>query len=140
MAFRPRQQQRYNRLKKEHFLRFEILELSKIALKIPYVKEMRKERRKAYRDAVREYKERGLKLTRTEWQEIIRDMYIVRGWLKKGKADVWAYIRANEERYKDKYPEYESPPRHRKVKVKRRKDFVSKYAKGLEAYEKGRMR
>jgi len=140
MAFRPRRQHRYNRLVGEGFFKFEAAIISKIAFKIPYIKEMRKERRKAYRDAIKEYKARDLRFTKAEWQEIIKAMYIERDWLRRGKADPWQMIRALEERYKDKHPEYESPPRPGRPKKKRREDFVSKYARGLEDYERGRYR
>lgn len=140
MAFRTRRQQRYNRLIESGFLPFEARTLSKIALKVPYMRLGIQERRSAHQDALREYKARDVRLTKAEWVEIIREMYITRGWLREGKGDPWQMLRAWEERYRARHPEYESPPSRKKVKIKRRDEFVSKYAKGLEAYEKGRMR
>jgi len=141
MAFKTRRQHRYNRLKEEGFLNFEAIALSKIAFKVPYIKGMRKERVRARRDAIGEYKERRLRFSKAEWRAIIRDMYIAKGWFKEGKADVWQMIRANEEKYKARHPDY-APAygEKKKVKKKRKEEFASKYQAGLRAYEKGRYR
>lgn len=141
MAFRTRRQHRYNRLVTDFkFLPFEARELSKVPFKTPYMRGGIQERRRAYRDAIKEYKARDMRFTKAEWVEIIREMYIAKDWIKEGKSDPWQMLRTWEDKYRDKHPEYESPPRRKKVKVKRKDEFVSKFAKGLEAYEKGRMR
>ena len=131
---------RYNKLKEYGFFPFEAKQLCKVPFKTPYMREGIKERRRALKDSMREYKGRGFRFSKTEWAEIIKEMYITKGWLSEGRSDAWQMLRAWEDRYRDKRPEYESPPKKRKPKIKRKEDFVSKFAKGLEAYEKGRGR
>lgn len=135
-----RRQHRYNRLKEFGFFPFEARQLCKVPFKTPYMREGIRERKRALKDAQLEYKERKLRFSKTEWAEIIKEMYITRNWLKEGRSDPWQMLRAWEDRYRDKRPEYESPPKHRKPKIKRQEDFVSKYAKSLVDYEKGRGR
>ena len=136
-----RRQVRHKKLTEKFFLPFEARQLNKVPFKVPYMRLGIKERIRAYNDSVEEYRERGLRFSKAEWKEIIMAMYIERGWLKDDKPDVWQMLRAWEDRYKAKHPEY-SPDYGRKRKVKKKKEgeFRSKYAKGLQDYEKGRFR
>ena len=132
---------RYNKLKEYGFFPFEAKQLCKVPFKTPYMREGIKERRRTLKDAMREYKERGLRFSKTEWAEIIKEMYIARNWLSEGRSDVWQMLRAWEDRYRDKHPLY-SPDygRKKRAKVKRKAEFTSKYATSLADYEKGRGR
>lgn len=141
MAFKRRRQHRYNRLIVDFkFLPFEARELSKVPFKTPYMRIGMRERRRTFRDAIREYRDRGIRFTKAEWVEIIKEMYIDRGWLREGRGDPFQMLRAWEERYRAEHPEYESPPKKRRSKIKRRDEFTSKFAQGLADYEKGRYR
>ena len=139
MALKARRKKRYNRLIKNGFLRFEAKPISKVPLTLPYVKEMFKERRLAYK-AYKAKSRKEKKLIKGGWKGFIRQMYIDEGFLKKDKSDPWQMLRSWEDKYKDQHPEYQSPQKPRKPKVKRKDEVVSKYAKGLEAYERGRYR
>ena len=135
-----RRQYRYAKLKTLAFLPFEARELSKVPFKTPYLRLGIRERRDALRTALREYKARGFKFSKAEWLEIVNEMYIARGWMRDGIADPWQMLRAWEERYRARHPEYDSPPRPKKIKKQRKGEFASKYAKGLADYERGRYR
>lgn len=148
MAFKTRQQARHNQLKRLGFLPFEALELSgllpRTTLRVerghknvmpPYVVDAIKERRDAFRSA------KKMGLSRGEWIATIKDMYIDHEWFRAGKPDFWAMFRSWEDEWRRRHPDYESPQEFRKPRPKKTHDeYVSKYAKGLEAYEMGRYR
>ena len=137
MTFR---QMRRLRLKEYGFLPFEAKELRKVPLKTPYLRLGMRDRRRTYREAIREYRERGLRFSRAEWARIVREMYVSKDWLREGRPDTWQMLRSWEEEHKAKFPEYESPPKPRRAKVKRKAEFHSKFATGLAEYERGRYR
>lgn len=110
------------------------IKVSAMPLNVPYIKDMIRERARAFRRGVRD----GLVKSLKDWREvIIEGIYIELGFLDEdGNIGPWQLLRYNEDKYKDQHPEYQSP-----YKAKRKTtDFVSKYAKGLEAYERGRGR
>ena len=105
-----------------------------LPLNLPYVKEMLRERARAFRLGVKD----GLIKSQHDWREtILEGIYTDLDLLNDyGEIDPWKLLRRAEEKYKDRHPEYHSP-----YKAKKKKShFVSKYAKGLEAYDKGRGR
>lgn len=138
----------YRALRLAHFLPFEIREFARtvritpsgkrirvqpLPLNIPWIKDMIRERARGYRAA------RKAGLSNREFNEmIVEDMYAFNELLDdNGEPDPWQYLRRQKEKYKDKHPDYESPYKAKKPKGK---DFTSKYAKGLEKYERGRGR
>jgi len=108
MAFKTRRQQRYQKLRDNGFLPFEARELSKVPAKVPYFKEIVKERRKILREA---YK---AKSTKKSYEEQIKDKYSKNGWIRgtksgKRRLDPWQLMRAYEDDYKQQHPAYDSP-------------------------------
>lgn len=105
-----------------------------LSLSVPYVKYMIKERARGYRLA------RKQGLGRNQYIEMIKEhIYSDLDMLNEvGEIDFWQLLRREEERWKAAYPEYESPGN--KTKKRSTHDFVNKYAKGLENYEKYRGR
>lgn len=131
--FKTKRQARYNTLKRLGFLPFEARALSKVSFKVPYMRGMIKDRRKALRDAVK------LKWSKAEWKRmVLEDIYDARNYynLRTGKPDPWVMLRAWEDRFKEKYPEYESPWQKKK---RVRKDFIEKFDRGEQKYPRGRV-
>ncbi len=108
------------------------IRVNPLPLDIPYVKEMIRERARAFRRAKKE----GIINTWKEWRETIIDgVYVNFDYLNdEGEVDPWKMLRHWEERYKDKHPEYESPYKEKKRK---RKDFDDKWDRGEQKYPKG---
>lgn len=138
MAFKPRRQAKYRKLKEQGFLPFEAFAFSKVSPKVPYLKLMIDDRKGALREAKR------LKFSKKEWTLTITDVYKEKflgketiGWWGRPfwKADPWAYFRSWEERYKERYPDYTSPWQKKKRK---RTDFIAKFERGATKYPRGR--
>ena len=100
------------------------IRVSRMSLDTPYIQEMIQERAETYTKALE------LKLSRSQWVLTIKEMYEDRYWFN----DPWEMLRAWEERYKDKHPEYTSPWIKKK---KQRADFGDKFDKGEEKYPRG---
>ena len=135
-SIRPRRLQRRNVLLKSGFLPFEAMEISKIPVNAPYLKDMIKERRSAFQEAIR------VKLPAYAWKEVVYDVYISRGLTKlrfgMDFPDVWKYIRMLAERSKTKYPEYTSPSKKQPKVKKTSEEFGEKFDRGEQKYPKGR--
>jgi len=114
------------------------IRVAPMPLDIPYIKEMIRERARAFRRAIKV----GMKIE--DYIDMITDdLYGELDLLDEdGNPDPWQYLRRQEDRYKDRHPEYKSPYKAKKKKV----DFDRKYNEGkksrrktaLEEYEKGR--
>ena len=126
MAFRTKRQNRYYYLLEHGFARFEAKTLSARPLKLPYMREMIKDRMKIVKQSNKEnWSQKKLKA-------VIYQMYDAKGWkMAKGKGknanrnSAWAMSHYYEELHQAKHPDYKSP-------APRRKDFISdvrKYAK-----------
>jgi hypothetical protein len=133
MPFRTRRQHRYLILRDTGFLPFEAKELSKIPFKVPYIDAMIKERYSYLKTAAKQ------KSTKKNWEKMIKDFYVDRGFTKKNKQnrtilDPWQMMRDFEFKYKNKHPEYESPWEKRRKKWK---DFVKKIENTYSKYPAG---
>lgn len=122
MALKTRRQSRYALLRNAGFLPFEARPLSRVPSNVPYFRQLVMDRANDARAA----KARGV--TRGQYEDKIKGQYRREGWLKKDRlgkvvADAWQMLRAFEDRYRARQPEYESPwePRGRKLK-----DFIAK--------------
>ena len=123
MAIKTRRQRRYELMRKAYLLPFEARPLSlTVPLNVPYVRQLLMDRANDARVA----KERGV--TRAQFEEKIKGEYRREGWLKKNRAgeivaDPWKMLRAFEDRFRARNPEYESPwePRGKKLR-----DFIAK--------------
>lgn len=136
MAFRITRQTRYEKLRRNGFLPFEARPLSRVPRKTPYLPLMLATRASLKAKARRE----GWSQRRYETH--IKEQYRKKGWRKLNRIgkqvdDPWQMLRDYEDRYKSKYPEYNSPWIKKQKKFR---DFTSKFDKGLEKYEKGRYR
>jgi len=123
MAFKSRRQARYSFLRQSGFLRFEARDLSRIPLKVPYMRRIVVERRKEVRKAQRQ------DMSVFQWEKMIKKSYVANSWVKsyrrgKGVYSVWKMVQAQEREYKNKHPEYESPWEKRR---KGFKDFQDKF-------------
>jgi len=123
MKFKTRRQARYSHLRLHGILPFEARPWSKVNWKVcPYLVELFEERKSKAKKA------EAQGVTPRQWEEYIRGLYRKNGWLKRDRlgriiADPWKMFRDYEDRYKQKYPQYESPwqPRGRQWK-----DFLRK--------------
>jgi len=137
MAFRKARQARYERRRRNGFLPFEARPLSRISEKVPYMPQLIATRASLLARAKREG------WSRARYETYIKEQYRKKGWRKLNRPgtkvvdDPWQMLRDYEDRYKDKHPEYISPW---VKKQKRFRDFISKFDKGLEKYERGRYR
>lgn len=109
MAFKTRRQARYSKLRAAGFVPAEARALSKVPTRItPY-----------WRMAVKarvSMKKKAQKMghSEREFEEQIKELYRVNRWLKRNKAgkwilDPWAMFREEEDKWKAKFPQYESP-------------------------------
>ena len=106
---RTRRQNRYEFLRKKGFLPFEARPISFVPIKtVPYMKPFIGERWGLYKDALRH------KAKLLQYEDAIRAIYDSNKFLKRDKSgkmvrDPWAMLRDFEDRYRAKYPAYESP-------------------------------
>lgn len=109
MAFRTRRENRYTKLRNVGFLRFEARPLSRVPTRIcPYLREMMRERTAMLKRA------RTMGTSLRQFEEQIKELYRTNKWLKKNRvgkivADPWRMFRDSEDKYKVKFPEYDSP-------------------------------
>lgn len=105
-----------------------------LPLDVPYIKYMIRERARGYRLSKRQ----GMKPSefRTMIEEEIYDNLDF--YKPDGSIDFWQLLRREEERWKQTHPEYESPGNKSKKRKQTAQQFVSKYAKGLDNYARGR--
>jgi len=115
------------------FLEFEAKELSKVPLKVPYMKSLIKDRQKLFERATRRGRSYG------KYSMSVKIKYNWEGWVKRVggriKYDPWAMLRSFEDSYKDKNPDYVSPwqPRQRRFR-----GFMDRFERGDRKYPKGR--
>ena len=133
MAFRTVRQRQYNYLRDRGFLKFEAQVLSKIPRKVPYMPDMVRGRAQIWARAKKE------SWSEAKYERYINAIYKKKGWTtltRSGKTVLspWAMLRAQENRYKDKHPDYKSPWIR---KLKQWRDFQSKYEAGIEKYPRG---
>ena len=115
-----RVQTRKQRLLQAGFLAQEAQTLSKVPAYVPYIKGLTTRRVQT----IIGYRMQGL--NDPQIQNAIKDSYRQRGWVKhNGKLDVWAMVRAYEDDYKDRNPEYRSPSQKRRKSTT--EDFETKY-------------
>jgi len=136
MAFRKTRQARYEVLRRNGFLPFEARPLSRVPKKTPYMPQLIAVRGSLKARAKREG------WTQKRYETYIKEIYRKRGWRKLNRVgktvdDPWQMFRFYEDKYKSRHPEYISPWVPRQMRFR---DFVSKYERGLEKYEKGRYR
>jgi hypothetical protein len=132
MAFRTRREQRYVTLRKAHLLPFEARPMSRVPMiqykMVPYLAEALKVRQEMWKKAVE------MKISVIKWEAQIKELYKVNGWLTKtrtGKivADPWSMLRDYEDKWRAKYPQYESPWQKRQ---KNWRDFLPKAEKTIQ--------
>src|SRR4030042_329548 len=111
---KTRRMTRYKFLRQSGFLKQEAFVLSKVPLRIPYFDVIIKER---YKQLVEAIKTQSL----AKFEKAIKQEYVDEGWIRKRRFDVWMMFRAYEDRYRRKFPQYESPWERRRVALK---DFV----------------
>lgn len=132
-----RRQQRYSKLRHNGFCAFEAKPLSEIPIKIvPYMKPLIRERRRMFAEALRD------KLTAAQWEAQIKAYYFKHRFLKpnrlgKDVPNPWAMVKDFEDKYKDKYPVYESPgPKKRRIWG----DFMAKIERTIATQSQRRLR
>jgi len=99
--FKPRRQGRYEKLIKSGFLPFEAYTLSKVPLKVPYMKQMISWRKQLVKG-----------MNKKESKEIINEVYGDRNWTKVEDNEInspWAMLREFEAFYRRLLPDYETP-------------------------------
>lgn len=121
MAFKTRRQNRYAKLRKAGFLKFEARDLSKIPLKVPYMLPLMRQRFKDYKKAVK------ADWTISQWEKYIQQDYKQHKWLDShGKYSPWAMLRDAEEGYRTKHPNYASPWQKKRGQMR---DFIRTFEK-----------
>ena len=132
-----RRERRKRSFKRVGFLGFEAEALSVYPLNlVPYIKSMIRDRRNLLRDALRH------NATAAQYKAAIIEDYHKDGFLKRNKVgkavpDVWAMVRDYEDRYKAKYPAYESPGiKKRRIWV----DFMAKVERTIAAQSQRKLR
>lgn len=109
MAFKTRREKRYNRLRANYLLPFEANPLSRVPEKVcPYIKGLMRDRYKLFLRA------KALGTAKEVFARQVKELYRIKGWTKKDRlgrlrCDVWKMFREFEEKYKAKFPEYDSP-------------------------------
>lgn len=120
MAFKTRRQNRYNYLREHGFMPFEAKTLSARPLKLPYMKEMVKDRMKVVKQASKEG------WTKKKYRATIYQMYDAKAWkMDSGRNSSWAMSHYYKDLHKAKHPDYKSP-------APKRKDYqgdIRKFAK-----------
>lgn len=124
---------RYLYLRKRGFLPVESDILSKIPFDVPYISNIIKDRMDLYKKCI------DRNMTRGEYLNYIKQLYIDKGYIKPGKGviraniDVWAMLRGYEDLYKQKNPEYDSPYKKKRTNWN---DFMTKAEKTIERLER----
>lgn len=136
MVMRKTRQARYENLRKNGFLPFEARPISRVLRKVPYIPQMVATRSSLLARARREG------WSQKRYETYIKEQYRKKGWRKPNRVgkivdDPWQMLRDYEDRYKSRHPEYTSPW---VKKQKKWRDFISKFDRGLEKYDKGRYR
>jgi hypothetical protein len=95
---------------------------------VPYLSELLKERKEMAKTAMR------TKTGRTNFEVQIKELYKLNGWVTKtrtGKtvADPWAMLRHWEDKWRARYPQYESPWQKRQ---KNWRDFLPKIERTMQ--------
>ena len=133
MKFKTHRQKRYQLLLYAGFLKFEARELSKVPTKVPYMRNLIKDRQELFERATRRGWSYG------KYTASIKSKYRWERWDKRTgkrvKYDAWAMLRSYEDEYKDKNPEYVSPWQ---PKQKRHRDFEGQFDRGESKYPRGR--
>lgn len=131
---KTRRQQRYAVLRSAGFLRFEARPLSRVPIRtVPYMTGLIRERKELYRDAKRQ------KATIARYEAEIKALYRANkftktDWRGKDAGDPWAFLRDYEERYRAKYPAYESPWEKRR---RTWKDFLVRIERQIDEQRHG---
>jgi len=108
-VFPTRRQKRYELLHRAGFIRFECRALSFVPLTVPYMLPLLRARLKLWQEL------RAQGMTASQYYGHILHLYREKGWRKRLKisgklrVDAWMMLRDFEERYKAKFPLYESP-------------------------------
>ena len=132
MALRTRRMARYGRLRRIGFLKFEAFALSKVTPSItPYLREMMAERGKLFSDSL------GMKRSRRQFEESIRELYKTNRWLKRNRvgkivADPWRMFRDFEDKFKAKNPQYTSPWQKCQKSLR---DFIAKIERTIKTQQ-----
>lgn len=127
---KTRRQDRLVKLRAHSLLPFEARPLSRVPFKVcPYIGYMMRDRWKMFLRA------KQLGTTQRQWEAQIKELYRVNGWTKRNRAgivtaDPWKMFRDYEEKFKAKYPEYESPWMK---KYRNWKDFLAKIERTMKA-------
>ena len=135
MAFKSRRQGRYEKILTAGFLPFEATTLSRVSLKVPYMKPMIRERAKElakYFDPKLGWR-KGWSTTR--WKRKINKEYDDNNWqsehaiktgLTKGLAvrrrDAFRMLESKKEEWINKHPEYDSPWKKRGKKERKHRE------------------
>lgn len=133
MAFRTRRQARYETLRLKGFLPFEARPLSFVPRRVPYIPILLRGRARLFNRAQREG------WSKARYYRHIKGMYADKDWFRRTRTgrrvyDPWSLLRAAEDRYRDRHPEYVSPWMKRQ---KRFRDFISRFEATLEKYPRG---
>jgi hypothetical protein len=110
MAFKTKRQNRYEYLREHGFMPFEAKTLSVRPLKLPYIKEMIRDRMQIVKQSNKE------NWTQKQFRATIYQLYNVRGWKMAGSArnSAWAMSHYYEDINQAKHPDYKSPAPKRK--------------------------
>ena len=133
--FKTLRQNRYLGLRKGGFMAFEARELSKRSPRgVPFFKILVKERAEEFKEA------QARKLSAAKWEKMIVARYKDNRWTEWTgrvrsilKLDPWKMFRDYEDRYKARYPEYQSPWKKTKLAST---DFAAKYKRTVEKQER----
>lgn len=127
--FKTRRQSRYERLRDAHFLGFEASALSRVYLKVPYMRTVVKERLQWYQDLIAQG------MSPRQFPSIVKKHYEKMHWYRKaegfGTNAALRMLKTVEARYKLKHPDYESPW------VQRAKRRAALMAKVDREYDRG---
>jgi hypothetical protein len=106
--------------------------MSHVPPNVAYFKTMLQERRAMYKKAV------AMKIGQVKWEGQIKELYKVNKWQKLNRvgkivADPWKMLKDFEKKYREKYPQYESPwePRGRNFRDFQRKTDKTLARQGL---------
>jgi len=106
---KTRRQVRYTKLRASGFIPREAQVLSRVPPKItPYFRMIVKEREAMWKRAQK------LGTGRPKFEDQIKELYRVNRWMKRGRTgkpllDPWQMLREVEDKFRAKFPQYESP-------------------------------
>ena len=123
--YRAQRQHRYETLLKEGFMGFEARALSAVKFKVPYMKSMRNERKKEYKEA------RKNKQKKASYIADLLEKYRNEEWLREKKegytiADPWRMLKHFEEKYKAAHPAYKTPDKKAIAEQKKLQDKLDR--------------